>query len=100
MEKFKIVDNVDISKEDLEYFETHDFGQEMRKGLEDGSTIISDGPWEETVKAIKERRKRSETRMASFRLPVWIIEGLKRNAAKGDVKYSEYVIETRAKAAI
>lgn len=100
MEKFKIVDNVDISKEDLEYFETHDFGQEMREGLEDGSAIVSDGPWEETVKAIKERRKRSETRMASFRLPVWIIEGLKRNAAKGDVKYSEYVIETLAKAAI
>jgi hypothetical protein len=102
MEKFKIVDNVDISKEDLEYFETHDFGQEMREGLEDGSTMVFEAgtPWEETVKAIKERRKRSETRMASFRLPVWIIEGLKRNAAKGDVKYSEYVIETLAKAAI
>ena len=56
--------------------------------------------WEETVKAIKERRKRNETRMASIRLPVWIIEGLKRNAAKGDVKYSEYVIETLARAAV
>jgi hypothetical protein len=99
MEKFKIAKNPDLTEDEiLEY--SGNLADAFRKGLEDGSTIISDGPWEETVKAIKERRKRSETRMASFRLPVWIIEGLKRNAAKGDVKYSEYVIETLAKAAI
>lgn len=97
---FKVVDNVEISKEELEYFEKHDFGQEIREGLADGTTVVSDGPWEETVKAIKERRKRNETRMASFRLPVWVIDGLKRNAAKGGVKYSEYAIETLAKAAM
>ena len=98
--EFKVVDDVKISKEELDHFEKHDFGQEIRKGLADGSTIVSDGPWEETVKAIKERRKRNDTKMTSFRLPVWIIEGLKRNAAKGSVKYSEYVIETLAKAAM
>ena len=98
--EFKVVDDPKMSKEEIEYFETHSLADEFREGLTDGSTIVSDGPWEETVKAIKERRKRNETRMASFRLPVWIIEGLKRNAAKGDVKYSEYVIETLAKAAV
>ena len=98
--EFKVVDDVKISKEELDHFEKHDFGQEIREGLADGSTIVSDGSWEETVKAIKERRKRNETKMASFRLPVWIIEGLKRNAAKGGVKCSEYVIETLAKAAM
>lgn len=72
----------------------------FKEGLEDGSAIVADGPWKETIEAIKERRKRNETKMASFRLPVWVIEGLKRNAAKGDVKYSEYVVETLAKAAV
>lgn len=98
--EFKVVDDVKISKEELDHFEKHDYGQEIREGLADGSTIVSEGPWEETVKAIKERRKRNVTKMASFRLPVWIIEGLKRNAAKGGVKCSEYVIETLAKAAM
>ena len=32
------------------------------------------GSWEDTVRAIKERRKRNETRMSSFRLPVWVVE--------------------------
>ena len=73
---------------------------EFHEALADDSAVVSDGPWEETVKAIKERRKRNETKMASFRLPIWVIEGLKRNAAKGGVKYSEYAIETLAKAAM
>ena len=101
MEKFKIVKNPDLTEDEiLEY--SGNLADAFREGLEDGSTMVFEAnvPWEETVKAIKERRKRSETQMASFRLPVWIIEGLKRNAAKGDVKYSEYVIETLAKAAI
>jgi len=99
MEKFKVTKNPKLTEEEvLEYGGR--LADEFREGLEDGSTIVSEGPWEETVKAIKERRKRNETKMASFRLPVWVIEGLKRNAAKGCVKYSEYVIETLAKAAI
>ena len=99
MEKFKVTKNLKLTEEEvLEYGGS--LADEFREGLEDGSTIVSEGPWEETVKAIKERRKRNETKMASFRLPVWVIEGLKRNAAKGCVKYSEYVIETLAKAAI
>ena len=51
--EFKIVEDVDVSKEEMDYLENHDFGEEMRNGLEDGSTIVSDASWEETVKAIK-----------------------------------------------
>ena len=99
MEKFKIAKNPKMSEaEILEY--SGSLVDEFREAIADGSAIVSDGPWEETVRAIKERRKRNETKMASFRLPVWVIEGLKRNAAKGGVKYSEYAIETLAKAAL
>ncbi len=97
--EFKIVDNADISREELEHFERHDFGKEMAEGLKDGSTVVSDGPWEETVRAIKAKKARKASRMTSFRLPVWVIEGLKRNAAKGGVKFSEFAIETLSKAA-
>ena len=98
---FKIVDDI-LPKEELEKLERKDFSDDITEALKKGDVYFSEAgvPWEETVKAIKARRKRNETRMASFRLPVWIIEGLKRNAAKGDVKYSEYVIETLAKAAV
>ena len=40
---FKIVDDVNISKEELDYYENHDFGEEIRKGLEDGTAIVSEG---------------------------------------------------------
>ena len=100
MEKFRVEKNPKMSEaEALEF--AGSLADEFREGLADGSTIVSDGPWAETVKTIKERRQRNETKMTSFRLPVWIIDGLKRNAAKGCcVKYSEYVIETLAKAAM
>lgn len=97
--ELKIVDNADVSGEELERFEQHDFGKEMAEGLKDGSTLVSDEPWEETAKAIKAKKSRKVSKMASFRLPVWVIEGLKRNAAKGGVKYSEYAVEVLSKAA-
>ena len=85
MEKFKIAQNPIMTEDEvLEY--AGNMADEFREGLADGSTIVSDGPWEETVKAIKERHKRNETRMASFRLPVWIIEGLKRNSFCGTIR--------------
>lgn len=76
-----------------------DLSGQFEECIKDGSAVVADGSWADTVRAIKERRRREETRMASFRLPVWVIEGLKRNAAKGGVKYSEFAIETLAKAA-
>ena len=99
--EFKIVDDV-MSKEKHEELDRKDFSEDIVEAIKKDEVYVSEAgaPWEETVKAIKERRKRNETKMASFRLPVWVIEGLKRNAAKGHVKYSEFVIETLAKAAV
>jgi predicted DNA binding CopG/RHH family protein len=98
--EFKVMEKPDMTEEELRYFNEHSFAEEFRKGLEDGTAIVSNGPWEETVKEIKARKAREATKMASFRLPTWVIEGLKRNAAKGGVKYSEYAIEVLSKAAI
>jgi len=99
--EIKVMEKPDMTEEELRYFNEHSFAEEFRKGLEDGTAIVSNGgPWEETVKEIKARKAREATKMASFRLPTWVIEGLKRNAAKGGVKYSEYAIEVLSKAAI
>ena len=97
--KMKVNKNAKMTAAEMEEFES-DLTALFEDGIRDGSAIVSDGPWADTVKAIKERRRREETKMASFRLPVWVIEGLKRNAAKGGVKYSEYAIETLAKDAV
>lgn len=98
MEKFKIAENPVMTEDEISEF-GENLADEFREGLKDGSSFVSEGPWEETVRAIKERRTREKTKMTSFRLPVWVIEGLKRNAAKGGVKFSEFAIETLAKAA-
>lgn len=95
----RIVKNT-MSDEELDYYENHDFGKEFEEGIKDGSAIVSEGPWEETVAAIKARNARNERKMTSLRVPVWILEGLKRNAERGGVKFSEYAIEALAKAAV
>ena len=60
MEKFKVEKNPKMSEaEALEF--AGSLADEFREGLADGSTIVSDGPWAETVKAIKECRKRNAT---------------------------------------
>jgi hypothetical protein len=98
--EIKVMDKPNMTEEELRYFHEHDFAEDFKEALANGTAIVSNGPWEETVKEIKARKAREATKMASFRLPLWVIEGLKRNAAKGGVKYSEYAIEVLAKAAI
>ena len=71
---FKVVDDVNISKEELDYYENHDFGEDIRKGLEDGTAIVSEGPWEETVKAVKAKLAANATRAITIRVPVRVIE--------------------------
>ena len=97
---FKVMEKPDMTEEELRYFNEHDFSEDFKEALANGTAIVSNGPWEETVKEIKARKARETTKMASFRLPTWVIEGLKRNAAKGGVKYSEYAIEVLSKAAV
>ena len=98
--EFKVMEKPDMTEEELRYFNEHDFSEDFKEALANGTAIVSNGPWEETVKEIKARKARETTKMASFRLPTWVIEGLKRNAAKGGVKYSEYAIEVLSKAAV
>lgn len=98
--EFKVMEKPDMTEEELRYFNEHDFSEDFKEALANGTAIVSNGPWEETVKEIKARKAREATKMASFRLPVWVIEGLKRNAAKDGVKYSEYAIEVLSKAAV
>lgn len=96
---FKMLEKPEMTAEELAEFNAS-LADEFREGLEDGSTVVSDGSWEETARAIKAKKARKASRMTSFRLPVWVIEGLKRNAAKGGVKFSEFAIETLSKAAM
>lgn len=96
---FKVLEKPEMTDEELAEFNAS-LADEFREGLEDGSTVVSDGSWEETARAIKAKKARNASRMTSFRLPVWVIEGLKRNAAKGGVKFSEFAIETLSKAAM
>lgn len=96
--EIKVKGRADMTGAEMAEFEG-DLSGRFEECVGNGSAIVADGPWADTVRAIKERRRREETRMASFRLPVWVIEGLKRKAAKGGVKYSEFAIETLAEAA-
>lgn len=84
---FKVVDDVNISKEELDYFENHDFGEDIRKGLEDGTAIVSEGPWDETVKAVKAKLAANATRAITIRVPVRVIERYKKRAAAAGIGY-------------
>ena len=84
---FKIVDDVNISKEELDYYENHDFGEEIRKGLEDDTAIVSEGPWEETVKAVKAKMAANATKAITIRVPVRVIERYQKRAAAAGIGY-------------
>lgn len=85
--EFKIVDDIDISKEELDYFENHDFGEEMREALENGTAIVSEGNWDETVKAMKAKMAANATKAITIRVPVRVIERYKKRAAAAGIGY-------------
>jgi Uncharacterized protein conserved in bacteria len=85
--EFKIVDDIDISKEELDYFENHDFGEEMREALENGTAIVSEGNWDETVKAVKAKMAANATKAITIRVPVRVIERYKKRAAAAGIGY-------------
>ena len=84
---FKIVDDINISKEELDYYENHDFGEEIRKGLEDGTAIVAEGNWDETVKAVKAKMAANATKAITIRVPVRVIERYKKRAAAAGIGY-------------
>lgn len=85
--EFKIVDDIDISKEELDYFENHDFGEEMREALENGTAIVSEGNRDETVKALKAKMAANATKAITIRVPVRVIERYKKRAAAAGIGY-------------
>lgn len=95
--EFKVVDDVNISKEELDYYDNHDFGKEFAEGLKDGSTIVSEGPWEDTVRMIRERRAAERARNASqvvtMRMSSSLVERYKRRAAAAGIGYQTLMKE-------
>ena len=57
------------------------------KGLEDGTAIVSEGPWEETVKAVKAKMAANATKAITIRVPVRVIERYKKRAAAAGIGY-------------
>ena len=57
--EFKIVDDF-LSKEELEKLDNRDFSEDIREAEKNGTIVVSEGPWEETVKAVKAKLARFE----------------------------------------
>ena len=85
--EFKVVDDVNISKEELDYYENHDFGEDIREAEKNGTLVVSEGPWEETVKAVKAKMAANATRAITIRVPVRVIERYKKRAAAAGIGY-------------
>ncbi len=92
----------------IKYFQEHDFGDEIREGLENGHAWLGHGETMESIlakvrahkKAITEKAESQNSRkMASFRIPEGVIAGLKRNAARAGMRYQTYVNHILAEAA-
>lgn len=50
--KFKIIDDF-LPKEELEKLENRDFSDDIREAKSKGRIVVSNGDWNETVKAVK-----------------------------------------------
>jgi predicted DNA binding CopG/RHH family protein len=83
---FKIIDDF-LSKEELEELDNRDFSEEMREALENGTAIVSEGNWNETVKAMKAKMAANATKAITIRVPVRVIERYKKRAAAAGIGY-------------
>ena len=83
---FKIVDDF-LSKEDLEKLDNRDFSEDIREAEKNGTIVVSEGPWEETVKAVKAKLAANATRAITIRVPVRVIERYKKRAAAVGIGY-------------
>ena len=75
--EFKIVDDF-LSKEELEKIDNRDFSDDIREAEKNGTLVVSEGPWEETVKAVKAKMAANATRAITIRVPVRVIERYKK----------------------
>ena len=81
--EFKIVDDF-LSKEELEKIDNRDFSDDIREAEKNGTLVVSEGPWEETVKA---EMAANATRAITIRVPVRVIERYKKRAAAAGIGY-------------
>ena len=84
--EFKIVDDF-MSKEELEKLDNRDFSEDIREAEKNGTIVVSEGPWEETVKAVKAKLAANATRAITIRVPVRVIERYKKRAAAVGIGY-------------
>lgn len=84
--EFKIVDDF-MSKEELEKIDNRDFSEDIREAEKNGTIVVSEGPWEETVKAVKAKLAANATRAITIRVPVRVIERYKKRAAAVGIGY-------------
>lgn len=84
--EFKVIDDF-MSKEDLEKLDNRDFSEDIREAEKNGTIVVSEGPWEETVKAVKAKLAANATRAITIRMPVRVIERYKKRAAAAGIGY-------------
>jgi predicted DNA binding CopG/RHH family protein len=76
-----------MSKEELEKIDNRDFSEDIREAEKNGTIVVSEGPWEETVKAVKAKLAANATRAITIRVPVRVIERYKKRAAAAGIGY-------------
>lgn len=84
--EFKVIDDF-LSKEELEKIDNRDFSEDIREAEKNGTIVVSEGSWEETVKAVKAKLAANATRAITIRVPVRVIERYKKRAAAAGIGY-------------
>ncbi len=84
--EFKIVEDF-LTKEELENLDSRDFSEDIREAEKNGTILVSEGNWDETVKALKAKMASNATKAITIRVPVRVIERYKKRAAAVGIGY-------------
>ena len=84
--EFKVIDDF-LSKEELEKLDKRDFSEDIREAEKNGTIVVSEGPWEETVRAVQAKLAANATKAITIRVPVRVIERYKKRAAAAGIGY-------------
>ena len=84
--EFKIVDDF-LTKEELEKLDNRDFSEDIREAEKNGTSVVAEGNWYETVKALKAKMAANATKAITIRVPVRVIERYKKRAAAVGIGY-------------
>ena len=84
--EFKIVEDF-LTKEELEDLDSRDFSEDIREAEKNGTIVVAEGNWDETVKALKAKMAANATKAITIRVPVRVIERYKKRAAAVGIGY-------------